>query len=57
MNTYVITFSALNTKKEKSPALLLSIQKLSSLPFILSKIKIAVVVMLSRLLVNCCPRN
>lgn len=56
MNTYVITFQALNTKK-KSPALLLSIQKLSSLPFILSKIKIAVVVMLSRLLVNCCPRN
>ncbi len=57
MNTYVITFQVLNTKKEKSPALLLSIQKLSSLPFILSKIKIAVVVMLSRLLVNCCPRN
>lgn len=57
MNTYVITFQALNTKKEKSPAPLLSIQKLSSLPFILSKIKIAVVVMPSRLLVNCLMMN
>lgn len=45
MNTYVITFQALNSNKEKITCSAFSIQKLSSSLFILSKIKIAVVVM------------